>query len=178
MYMSVCLSVGLSVCLSVCMSSICLSSVFLSSVTLVCAHCHTHIHIHIYIHVHVLYNTYAQTYNAYTCTCTCAYMHTDKTYTPHVHAQCFIHMHHVAVHVYMLGSKHGFEQSMDGTAQSVEPCFEQQSMDCLLIPWSAQTEGRKAWIQAIHGLKRTKRVFAVAAAPSRKGRGPGIAGRC
>ena len=78
----------------------------------------------------------------------------------------------------MLGSKRGFEQSMDGTAQSVDPCFAQQSMDCSLIPWSAQTEGRKAWIQAIHGLKRTKRVFAVAAAPSRKGRGPGIAGRC
>ena len=75
----------------------------------------------------------------------------------------------------MLGSKRGFEQSMDGTVQSVDPCFAQQSVDCPLIPWSAQTEGRKVWIHAIHGLKR---VFAVAAAPSRKGHGPGIAGRC
>ena len=82
------------------------------------------------------------------------------------------------LHVYMLGSKRGFGQSMDGTAQSVDSCFAQQTMDCPLIPWSAQTEGRKAWIQANHGLKRTKRVFAVAAAPSRKGRGPGIAERC
>ena len=54
--------------------------------------------------------------------------------------------------VYMLGAKHGFGQSMDGTAQSVDPCFVLQSMDCPLIPWIAQTEGRKAWIQAIHGL--------------------------
>ena len=38
---------------------------------------------------------------------------------------------------------------MDGTAQSVDPCFVLQSMDCPLIPWIAQTEGRKAWIQAI-----------------------------
>ena len=78
------------------------------------------------------------------------------------------------VHKYMLGSKRGFGQSMDRTAQSVDPSIAQLSMDCLLIPWSAQTEGRKAWIQAIHGLNRTKRVFAVAVAPSRKGRGPGI----
>ena len=52
----------------------------------------------------------------------------------------------------MLGSKRGFGQSMDGTVQSVDPCFTQQSVDCPLIPWSAQTEGRKAWIQAIRGL--------------------------
>ena len=50
----------------------------------------------------------------------------------------------------MLGPKHGFEQSMDVTAQSMDPCFLQQSMDSLLILWIAQTEERKAWIWAIH----------------------------
>ena len=52
--------------------------------------------------------------------------------------------------MYMLGAKRGFGQSMDGTAQRVDPRFVQQSMDCQLIPWIAQTEGRKAWIQAIY----------------------------
>ena len=48
------------------------------------------------------------------------------------------------VDVYMLGTKRGFGQSMDGTAQSVDRCFAQQSMDCQLIPWIVQTEGRRA----------------------------------
>ena len=49
--------------------------------------------------------------------------------------------------MYMLGTKHGFAQSMDGTAQSAAP---QQSVDCPLIPQIAQIDGRKAWIRAIH----------------------------
>ena len=48
--------------------------------------------------------------------------------------------------VYMLGSEHGSGQSMDCAAQSMELCFEQQSMDCSLNPRIIQTEGSKAWI--------------------------------
>ena len=33
-----------------------------------------------------------------------------------------------------------FVQSMDHTAQSLDPCFVQQSMDYLLNPWIAQNE--------------------------------------
>ena len=43
----------------------------------------------------------------------------------------------------MLGSKHGSGQSMDCAAQSMDPCFEQQSMDCLLNPWTARMKGAK-----------------------------------
>ena len=44
-------------------------------------------------------------------------------------------------------------QSMDSDNPWIElRPFAQQSMDCLLIPWIEQTEGRKVWIQAIHGL--------------------------
>ena len=56
----------------------------------------------------------------------------------------------MSLYTYILGPKHGFEQSMDVTAQSMDPCFAQQSMDSLLIPGIAQTEERKAWICAIH----------------------------
>ena len=64
----------------------------------------------------------------------------------------------------MLGSKHGSGQSTDCAAQSMDPCFEQQSMDCPLNPWIAQTEECKAWIWAIHGLIWTKHRFAIAVA--------------
>ena len=53
--------------------------------------------------------------------------------------------------MYMLGTKHGFAQSMDGTAQSADPRFAQQSVDCPLIPRIAQTEG-KVGIGAIRRL--------------------------
>ena len=59
----------------------------------------------------------------------------------------------------MLGSKHVFGQSTDCAAQSMDLCFEQQSMDCPLNPWTVQTE---AWIWAIHGLIWTKHGFAIA----------------
>ena len=52
----------------------------------------------------------------------------------------------------MLCAKHGFAQFMDCAAQSMDPRFVRQSMDCLLNPWIAQCERRKAWISAKHGL--------------------------
>ena len=52
----------------------------------------------------------------------------------------------------MLDSKHGSGQSIDCAAQSMDPCFD---MDCPLNPWTAQTEGCKAWIWASHGLTGT-----------------------
>ena len=64
----------------------------------------------------------------------------------------------------MLGSKHGFGQFTDCAAQSIDLCFEKQSMDCPLNPRTSQTEGCKALIWAIHGLTWTKRGFAIAVA--------------
>ena len=56
-------------------------------------------------------------------------------------------VHHTTVtlhkYVHMLGPKHGFEQSTDVSAQSMDPCFVQQSMDSLLILWIAQIEERQ-----------------------------------
>ena len=72
----------------------------------------------------------------------------------------FVHVH---VHV---GSKHGSRQSMDCTAQSMDLCFEQRSMDCPLNPWTAQTEGMdlgnpwidldKLWIRYSCGYHRVE----------------------
>ena len=45
--------------------------------------------------------------------------------------------------MYMLCAKHGFAQSMDCAVQSMDPCFVQRSMNCLLNPWIAQYEKRK-----------------------------------
>ena len=64
----------------------------------------------------------------------------------------------------MFGSKHGSGQSMDCAAQSMDLCFEQQSMDCLLNPRITQTEGSKAWIWVIHGLTWTKCGITIAVA--------------
>ena len=46
----------------------------------------------------------------------------------------------------MLGPKHGFAQSADCTAQSVEPRFEKQSMVYLRKLWIAQYKEHKLWI--------------------------------
>ena len=85
----------------------------------------------------------------YTMYKTCTHTHYKCMYT-----QCTLYIIMSSKYgmyiMYMLGAKHGFGQFMDVTAQSVDPCFVQQSMDCLLIPWIAQTEERKAWIRAIH----------------------------
>ena len=40
--------------------------------------------------------------------------------------------------VYMLGAKHGFAQSMDCAAQTMDPYFARQSMDCARNPWIAR----------------------------------------
>ena len=45
--------------------------------------------------------------------------------------------------MYMLCANYGSGQSMDCAAQSMDPCFAQQSMDCLLNPWIAQTRDSK-----------------------------------
>ena len=39
-------------------------------------------------------------------------------------------LHTVSYDVCMLGAKHGPGQSMDWSAQSMDPCFTRQSMDC------------------------------------------------
>ena len=53
----------------------------------------------------------------------------------------------------MLGAKRGFGQSTDCAAQSMDLCFARRSTDCLLNPWIAYIEGRKAWIWPNHGFK-------------------------
>ena len=40
----------------------------------------------------------------------------------------------------MLGAKYGFAQSMDCTAQTMDPYFARQSMDCTCIPWIARAK--------------------------------------
>ena len=44
---------------------------------------------------------------------------------------------------YMLGAKHGFAQFMDGTAQSADRHFAQQSVDCPRNERIAQTMDRR-----------------------------------
>jgi len=43
----------------------------------------------------------------------------------------------------MLGAKHGFGQSTDRAAQSMDPRYAQQSMDCPLNPRIVQAKGAK-----------------------------------
>ena len=52
--------------------------------------------------------------------------------------------------VYMLCANYGSGQSMDCAAQSMDPCFAQQSMDCLLNPSIARTRESKHGSQPNH----------------------------
>ena len=49
----------------------------------------------------------------------------------------------------MLGAKYGFAQSVDCTAQTMDPYFARQSMDFVRNPWIAR---------AIHGSRVSKGV--------------------
>ena len=55
----------------------------------------------------------------------------------------------------MLCANYGSGQSMDCAAQSMDPCFAQQSMDCLLMQsMDRANEGLEVWISAkplMHG---------------------------
>ena len=72
----------------------------------------------------------------------------------------------------MLCANHGSGQSMDCAAQSMDPCFAQQSMDCPLNPWIAQTRDSKygsrpnhGWTLGSGGLCMNETTFATEAPP-------------
>ena len=72
----------------------------------------------------------------------------------------------------MLCAKYGSGQSMDCAAQSMDPCFAQQSMDCLLNPWIAQTRDSKYgsrpnhWCMDAREKRRSPLTFATQAPPA------------
>ena len=75
-------------------------------------------------------------------------------------------------HVNLLCANHGSGQSMDCAAQSMDPCFAQQSMDCPLNPWIAQTRNSKygsrpnhGWMLGSGGLCMNETTFATEAPP-------------
>ena len=64
-----------------------------------------------------------------------------------------MHLWVIYMHKAWICAIHGIAQSMDRAAQSMDPRFARRSIDCLLNPWIAHHERRKAWICAIQELR-------------------------